>query len=244
MYEVAAPHTTTFRFSRFEAAEAAEGQPSLRTADAEAASTDGAVEASHLSSRRRLSESSPPCSPPPSPPPPSPPPPSPPQPVVYVLETPPSPPKRRGLDCTCEYLWYNGLCDADMESADMESGLLGELASLGAACTNITAKKDECCSVSPPVPPLLPPSPPPPSPSPSPSPPDGQCHKTNIYSDPRLAKFCEGQPGDCCKKISSVVQEHCEEYYLNITIPATSELLGYMNCVWSPQKVPRPPLPS
>ena len=43
MYEVAAPHTTTFRFSRFEAAEATEGQPGLLAADADAASSDGAV---------------------------------------------------------------------------------------------------------------------------------------------------------------------------------------------------------
>ena len=42
MYEVAAPHTTSFRFSRFEAAEATEGQPGLLAADADAASTDGA----------------------------------------------------------------------------------------------------------------------------------------------------------------------------------------------------------
>ncbi|EOD10751.1 hypothetical protein EMIHUDRAFT_248266 [Emiliania huxleyi CCMP1516] len=56
MYEVAAPHTTTFRFSRFEAAEATEGQPGLLAADAAAASSDGAIEASHLASRRRLSE--------------------------------------------------------------------------------------------------------------------------------------------------------------------------------------------
>ena len=86
MYEVAAPHTTSFRFSRFEAAEATEGQPGLLAADADAASSDGAVEASHFASRRRLSES-PPCSPPPLPPPPSPPPP-----LVYEIAMPPSPP--------------------------------------------------------------------------------------------------------------------------------------------------------
>ncbi|EOD22068.1 hypothetical protein EMIHUDRAFT_240589 [Emiliania huxleyi CCMP1516] len=49
MYELAGPHATAFAFSRFEAAEATEEQPGLLAADGEAASTDGAVEASHLS---------------------------------------------------------------------------------------------------------------------------------------------------------------------------------------------------